>query len=490
MNSNGDAYYFRGKTGSASLLSNTESTGWNGRSNVPWGTTTNSNSSPSSRLQGRPLYSTPFRDGENTTSTTDLPPNGRNISSFFPADQYALLDVANSSPQGISRHPTGASQHRNMNSAPLLDFHSESRAEAQQREFSAALLRASNSASSTQSSLRYINPGTEVSSLTPGKLQQTSISTKPRKNLDLPETQSRSSRPFIPADLRSGTFSHATHRHPSSTHRSFPGMQDRALQFDGQEDEFSTKFDNMDLQAETMSQDYTSGFQSQDQTQRMSSNLDRPLESGFSRTRYQSGSERIGLTGQFSASPNGAAEPSYRYPTDYQRSMAFGDRKTSPVVASDYRRSLNSPFYSTNGGTPPTGPESVRSASGSGFSNHAPNGQMIQLDRESRASRPIYPEEQYMLPTPSQARMQYNQPFDIEGGYAGSLRLNPLALPYPVPAYHGLTSSYSSRYPSREYDSSQIVRSALLEDFRANHKTSKRYELKVSSAIASAVCVS
>ena len=307
----------------------------------------------------------------------------------------------------------------------------------------------------------------------------------------MPETQSRLLGAHISADLHYVSTSHTPHRQPGSTHRSFSGMHDRALQFDSQENELSTRFHSIDLQAETPSQDYTSRYQSQDQMRKLTYNLDRSLESGFSRPRYQSGSEDMDPAGPFLASSDGAAETGYRYPTDYQRSMSFGDRETSSPAASDYRRGLSSPFYSTNGGTPPTGPESLRSASGSGFSNQATNGQMVMLDRESRGSRSFHSEEQYMLPTSSQGRMQYSQPYDLGGGYVGSLRLNPLALPYPVPAYHGLAAPYSSsRYPSREHDSSQIVRSALLEDFRANHKTSKRYELKVSPSLAPEVCLS
>jgi hypothetical protein len=369
-----------------------------------------------------------------------------------------------------------------MNSNTLDNFYNHAPEEEKRRNINTAGFRVNNSTTSVQTSLRFLNTDAEFSSLKPGKLQHNNVPTRSRSNFDLPETLSRSSEASNPSELCYSATSHPPHLPPGSTHRSFSGVQDRDLQSDGQEDQLLTRFHNIDLQANAMPQDFTSRFQTEDHLQRTAYKLDRSFEAGFSRPKYHIGSEDIGLAGQLPPFSDGTAETGYQFPLDYRRSISFGDRESSSPAASDYRRGLSSPFYSTNGGTPPTGPESVRSPSGSGFSSHASNGQMVMLDRESRGSRPFHLEEQYMLPSASHARVQYNQQYGYEG-YPGSLRLNPLALPYPVPAYHGLTNPYPSRYPSREHESSQIIRSALLEDFRANHKTSKRYELKVSRFI-------
>jgi mRNA-binding protein PUF3 len=475
--SNGGAHHFRGRISSGSLLSPSESDCWNGRSNFPWSTATNGTSSALSRPQGQAPSAVHLRNGEHKTSAVD--PNGRDLSSLFPIDQHSHFDASKYTPPDPSRQSTSVSQSRNMTSNKFLNFNVDHEEEGKRRNTNNTSFRANSSAISTPSSLRFLKTNTESSSLPHGKVHPKNAPTKSRNNFDLPDILSGLSRAPYPSDLSYNSTLHPSHRPSASTHRPLPGVQDRALQYDRLEDQLSTRFHNMGLQAETMSQDPASGFQPQGHLQRAPHSLDRSFDAGLSRPMSHRGSEDLGIVGTFPASSDGMAETGYPFSVDYYRSTSFGERGSSSPAASDYRRGLNTPLYSTSGGTPPTRPESVRSASGSGFSNHASSSQLILLDRESRASRPPSSEEQYTMSSAPQARMQYNQPYEI-GGYPGSLRLNPLALPYPLPAYHGLTNSYPSRYPSRENDASQIVRSPLLEDFRANHKTSKRYELKVS----------
>jgi mRNA-binding protein PUF3 len=477
--SNGGTHHFRGRVSSGSLLSSSESDCWNGQPNFPWNTATNGTSFAVSRPQGQALSAVHLRNGEYKTSMADPQLNGRDPSSLFPIDQYSHFDASNYTPQDPSRQSTSVSQSRNMTSNKFLHFNVDHKEEETRRNTNNASFRANSSAISTPSSLRFLNSKTESPSLLHGKVRPNNAPTKSRNNFDLPDMLSGLSRPPYPSDLSYNSTSHPSHHPSASTHRSFSGVQDRALQYDRLEDQLAARFHNMDLQAETMSQDLASRFQPQGHLQRAPHNLDRSFEAGLSRPVSHKGSEDMGLAGTFPASSDGMAETGYPFSGDYYRSTSFGERGSSSPTASDYRRGLSTPLYSTNGGTPPTRPESVRSASGSGFSNHASNSQLVLLDRESRASRPSSSEEQYTMSSAPQARMQYNQPYEI-GGYHSPLRLNPLALPYPLPPYHGLTNSYPSRYPNRENDASQIVRSPLLEDFRANHKTSKRYELKVS----------
>jgi mRNA-binding protein PUF3 len=477
-NSNGDTQYPRGKTGSGSLLSLSESDGWNYRSNFPWSTATNGNSSALSRQQEQALSSFHLRNGEKTTSAVDLHPSDHVLSPFLPIGQHGRFSAPDYSLQEPSRHSNSTPQQRNTNSYMLGNSYNHSHGEEKRWNVNSAGFRANDTSSSTQSSLRFLNPDKEFSSVAPGKLQHNNLPTQSRNNFDLLETQPRSSRASNPPDSYYNSTSHPFHRLSGSTNRSLSGRQDPALQFNGQEDQLLTKLHKIDLQAETIPQDFPR-FQTQEPLQRTASKLDRSLEAGFSRPKHHSGSENLGLANQLPASSDGTADIGYQFLTDYRQTISFSERESSSPAASDYRRGLSSPFYSTNGGTPATGPESVRSASGNGLSNHASNGQIVTLDGESIGSRPFHLEEQYVLSNTSHSRLQYNQPYSFEG-YSGSLRLNPLALPYPVPAYGGLTNAYQPRYPSREHDSSQIIRSTLLEEFRANHKTNKRYELKVS----------
>jgi mRNA-binding protein PUF3 len=477
--SNGGAHHFRGKISAGSLLSPSESDCWNGRPNFPWSTATNDTSSAFSRPQGQALSAIHLRNGEHKPSTGDPQPNSRDLSSLFPIDPHGHFDASKYTPPDPSRQSMSVSQSRNMTSNKFLNFNVDHEEEEKRRNTNNASFRANSSTIPTPSSLRFLKTDTESSSRPHGRVHPNNAPTKSRNNFDLPDILSGLSRAPYPSDLSYNSTLHPSHRPSASTHRSMSGVQDRAFQYDRLEDQLSTRFQNMGLQAETMSQDPASRFQAQGHVQRAPHNLDRSFETGLSRPMSHRGSEDLGITGAFPAFSDGMTETGYPFSVDYYRSTSFGERGSSSPAASDYRRGLNTPLYSTSGGTPPTRPESVRSASGSGFSNHASNSQLILLDRESRASRPSSSEEQYTMSSAPQARMQYNQPYEI-GGYPGSLRLNPLALPYPLPAYHGLTNSYPSRYPSRENDATQIIRSPLLEDFRANHKTSKRYELKVS----------
>lgn len=57
--------------------------------------------------------------------------------------------------------------------------------------------------------------------------------------------------------------------------------------------------------------------------------------------------------------------------------------------------------------------------------------------------------------------------------------MNPLAPYYHMPPVSTMMGPMIPRGPAREHDAGQHVRSALLEEFRNNSKTNKRYELKV-----------
>ena len=74
----------------------------------------------------------------------------------------------------------------------------------------------------------------------------------------------------------------------------------------------------------------------------------------------------------------------------------------------------------------------------------------------------------------SMQRMQV-PPYDYTGYQTA--RMNPLQGFYPMPHLGGLGAALASR-AHREHDPTQVVRSPLLEEFRANSKGNKRYELK------------
>ncbi|KAI9839360.1 MAG: mRNA binding protein puf3 [Sclerophora amabilis] len=156
------------------------------------------------------------------------------------------------------------------------------------------------------------------------------------------------------------------------------------------------------------------------------------------------------------------------------------ERGTMSPAGMDHRRNFpHSPFYST-GGTPPTGPDQHRTPSRSGArSRPAPNGHTALLDQKLRG---LQQEQQSYLHSPGNHllvrsdayRAQYSHPYDFPPN--GGLRVNPLAPYLPVP---GLASGpIAPRGPAREQEASHSPRSPLLEEYRSNAKTGKRYELK------------
>ena len=82
-------------------------------------------------------------------------------------------------------------------------------------------------------------------------------------------------------------------------------------------------------------------------------------------------------------------------------------------------------------------------------------------------------------PNPFHCRPPFTHAYDFHPQNA--LRMNPLAPYYPMtPAPNLINAPPIPRGPAREQDPGQHLRSPLLEEFRNNSKTNKRYELKVS----------
>lgn len=141
----------------------------------------------------------------------------------------------------------------------------------------------------------------------------------------------------------------------------------------------------------------------------------------------------------------------------------LGARTPGSPAATDYTRSVNGSFYSA-AGTP-----------GSGSQFYRPHGQNSdrQADFLDRKLRNLQQEQQEILRN-STNQFNFNPALNFVPYSRG---VNPLANLYHVPAFNGIAPA-TPRAPHRE-DSSTALRSPLLEEFRANSKGNKRYELKV-----------
>ena len=145
---------------------------------------------------------------------------------------------------------------------------------------------------------------------------------------------------------------------------------------------------------------------------------------------------------------------------------------------SDARRSQHSPYYSLSG-TPSSGYQPRVPSRGS-YNGTVTTGQMTMVDRKLRG---IQQEQQGYLPSqpnPLHFRPPYPHMYDFHPQHALRMNMNPLAAYYSVPPMPNvLTNQPIPRGPAKDQDPGIGWRSALLEDFRSNNKTNKRYELKV-----------
>ncbi|OCT55100.1 hypothetical protein CLCR_02749 [Cladophialophora carrionii] len=155
----------------------------------------------------------------------------------------------------------------------------------------------------------------------------------------------------------------------------------------------------------------------------------------------------------------------------------YAGRGSLPPLTNDHRSNLNSPYYSA-AGTPPTGPQSVRSTPGSGVSSRTSHHDQFVLDRKYAGPDQYGFDQSLFGPTsvPPPAITAYQYDAQTSGQ---PLRMNPLAHPYVSPGHPSMHNYPTGpRMPIRELEQPHIVRSPLLEDFRLNSKNNRKFELK------------
>lgn len=148
------------------------------------------------------------------------------------------------------------------------------------------------------------------------------------------------------------------------------------------------------------------------------------------------------------------------------------DRGSVSPASSDYRRGLNGPKYFS--GTPPTVPEQIyRPSSRAG--PRIPQGPS-ELDRRPQHVQYSQHQGAYLY---SNGHFQGQCPphlYDYPPQTFRQASVPPYGYPMPLPPYP--PQSIPTR-PAKDQDVGLGVRSVLLEEFRSNAKSNKRYELKV-----------
>ncbi|KAI9772903.1 MAG: mRNA binding protein puf3 [Geoglossum simile] len=265
--------------------------------------------------------------------------------------------------------------------------------------------------------------------------------------------------------------------HPGHT-TSFSSTQGSLKKFDDLvQDEVPARFSRMSLDGNGDMASYTQ--QSAANTQQTYSSQP-PYDFGYPRQTHLNMPQNLwGLDDgaydrQESFTPDGFPDGPFGDQFNGFRVPRMNGRGTISPGGSDHRRSVHSPYYST-GGTPPANTDPFRAPSrGTSQPGRAPlNGHV--LDKKLRG---LQQQQGYNSPQPN-AVMMRNEPY--RGTFSPHpydyLRVGPLAPFFPgIPIPGG---PIAPRGPARDQqDIGHNLRSLLLEEFRSNTKTSKRYELK------------
>lgn len=154
----------------------------------------------------------------------------------------------------------------------------------------------------------------------------------------------------------------------------------------------------------------------------------------------------------------------------FSKGHRFSERASVSPAGSDYRRGVNSPKYYSATGTPVGSDQIYRPGSRGPRIPQGPS----ELDR--RLQNAHYPQTQFLYNHPFQG--QYPPP---AYEYAPPFRQGAVPYGYPIALHAYPQAQIIPTRPSKDQDVGVGVRSVLLEEFRSNSKSNKRYELKVRS---------
>ena len=153
----------------------------------------------------------------------------------------------------------------------------------------------------------------------------------------------------------------------------------------------------------------------------------------------------------------------------YSKVPRFGDRGSVSPASSDYRRGLNSPKYYSTGGTPPLGSDQIYRPGSRG-----PRGQPGPSELDRRLQNIHFAQQVYA----NYGQFQSQYPPHLYDYPPQSFRPSAVAYGYQVPMPPYAPAQAIPTRPAKDQDIGAGVRSVLLEEFRSNSKSNKRYELK------------
>ena len=455
LNAAADSDDFPQGSGSGGLAASSESNPWNARPNGPW----------------NPDTTSPTLQSSHSGSTSPSAIRGS-----LSSDTRGLLEVENSYPQSRPNIGQGASFGRSQPKSSLdpssgpFKFNKPSYGYHDDKE----------------NSLPFASSGNEYNmdvSLRPFRADQIGSQNLPFLGIGSSVSRDGSLPPRasdsgingngLAFGNGHGSFGSIGHTPNSSIHSSRPSFSGPSIH-----QSHGSRCNDINSQTEAELREKFTGlrFDGDAESTGSHANVSMPLiqhTSNFAQNSYQlnggagmwndvsNGSKSIGNAENYSNQP--FADQGY-----YGKTPRFGDRGSVSPAESDYRRGLNSPKYYMATGTPPID-QIYRPASRGQRIQQSPS----ELDRRLQN-----------IHFAQQAYMQYGH---FQGQYPPHLYdyaqppqgFRPSATPYgyqmPVPAY--VPQMVPTR-PAKDQDIGLGVRSVLLEEFRSNSKTTKRYELK------------
>ena len=421
---------FEGKSGSGSLLSSSESDGWAGRPNLPWSTV---NTSSLAMGQNRSMATSPIETRANDRSAPALNSSGDSSSSYFALPRTTGIGTS-----------AGTASHR-----PYLNNGSEGVSPSGDGiSFGFQALR--NGDGRRQMSATGLG-GSPVGATFPVKPGFSGPMDGQRQD-DLSTPMNMSSLSGLPDSMsppqtRSG-LSHISHNSASyatqrPVHSSHPSFYSDNHSLDGRYGGGS-----IDLNAGLNKlQINDAGFAGQGSAQRPAYIPHASFDGSLPRKFQNNEDPSFQSLGSYGA--DGAPD------VLYQRSRGG---ETGSISPADYAR-MDSPIYAgVDGGQ-------YRNAGG-----RMTDSQAAAFERRLRL------QEEFVQNQANGLRgMQMSPSYDYSG-YGGA-RFNAMQSYYPM-AQLGIGAAALVNRAQREHDPTQVVRSPLLEEFRANSKGNKRYELK------------
>ncbi|KAE8447399.1 hypothetical protein EG329_010813 [Mollisiaceae sp. DMI_Dod_QoI] len=157
----------------------------------------------------------------------------------------------------------------------------------------------------------------------------------------------------------------------------------------------------------------------------------------------------------------------------FNKPTRFTERGSVSPGGSEYRRGLNSPKYYSAAGTPPSGSDQIYRPGSRG--PRAAQSQS-ELDRRLQNIHFAQQAQAYMYGGGPFQGQYPSHPYDYAPPGAFRPGTVPYGYPVPMPSYPA-AQAIPTR-PAKDQDVGVGVRSVLLEEFRSNSKSNKRYELK------------